>query len=83
MKGKFAVAPLPGDAGKPGASSLGGHNAAISAYSDHKATALDFLKFLESDESQRFFVTQASNAPALQALYDDPALSRRLRTCRC
>jgi multiple sugar transport system substrate-binding protein len=77
VKGKFAVAPLPGDAGKPGASSLGGHNAAISAYSAHKATALDFLKFLESDESQRFFVTQASNAPALQALYDDPALVKK------
>ena len=77
VKGKFAVAPLPGDSGKPGASSLGGHNAAISAYSAHKATAFDFLKFLESDESQRFFVTQASNAPALQALYDDPALIKK------
>ena len=50
VKGKFAVAPLPGDAGKPGASSLGGHNAAISAYSAHKATAFDFLKFLETEE---------------------------------
>jgi multiple sugar transport system substrate-binding protein len=77
VKGKFAVAPLPGDAGKPGASSLGGHNAAISAYSAHKASAFDFLKFLETEESQRWFVTQASNAPALQALYDDPALVKK------
>src|SRR6478609_6228227 len=39
VKGKFAVAPLPGnDASTPGASSLGGHSAGISAYSDHKAT---------------------------------------------
>jgi multiple sugar transport system substrate-binding protein len=75
VKGKFDVAPLPGEsAGKPGASSLGGHNAAISAYSDHKATALDFLKFLETEETQKWFVTQGSNAPALAALYDDPAL---------
>jgi multiple sugar transport system substrate-binding protein len=73
VKGKFAVAPLPGESG-PGASSLGGHNAAISAYSDHKATAIDFLKFLQTEESQKWFVTQASNAPALAALYDDPAL---------
>ena len=50
VKGKFAVAPLPGTSG-PGASSLGGHNAAMSAYSGHKATAFDFLKFLESDET--------------------------------
>ena len=77
VKGKFAVAPLPGDAGKPGASSLGGHNAAISAFSAHKATAFDFLKFLETEESQRWFVTQASFAPALQALYDDPALIKK------
>ena len=73
VKGKFAVAPLPGESG-PGASSLGGHNAAISAYSDHKATAVDFLKFLQTEETQKWFVTQASNAPALAALYDDPAL---------
>ena len=76
VKGKFAVAPLPGDSG-PGASSLGGHNAAISAFSAHKASAFDFLKFLETEESQRWFVTQASNAPALQALYDDPALVKK------
>jgi multiple sugar transport system substrate-binding protein len=73
VKGKFDVAPLPGDSG-PGASSLGGHNAAISAYSDHKATASDFLKFLQTEESQRWFVTDGSNAPAMAALYDDPAL---------
>ena len=77
VKGKFAVAPLPGDAGKPGASSLGGHNAAISAYSAHKATAFDFVKFLETEETQRWFVTQGSNAPSLASLYDDPALVKK------
>jgi len=76
VKGKFAVAPLPGESG-PGASSLGGHNAAMSAYSAHKATAFDFLKFLESEETQRFFVTQGSNASALTALYDDPELVKK------
>jgi multiple sugar transport system substrate-binding protein len=76
VKGKFAVAPLPGDSG-PGASSLGGHNAAISAFSAHKASAFDFLKFLETEESQRWFVTQGSNAPALLSLYDDPALVKK------
>jgi multiple sugar transport system substrate-binding protein len=75
VKGKFDVAPLPGvSAGDPGTSSLGGHNAAISTYSDHKATALDFVKFLLTEETQKGFVTQASNAPALAALYDDPAM---------
>jgi multiple sugar transport system substrate-binding protein len=77
VKGKFGVAPLPGESGKPGASSLGGHNAAISAYSAHKATAFDFLKFLETEETQRWFVTQGSNASALASLYDDPALVKK------
>jgi multiple sugar transport system substrate-binding protein len=77
VKGKFGVAPLPGESGKPGASSLGGHNAAISAYSAHKATAFDFVKFLETEETQRWFVTQGSNAPALASLYDDPALVKK------
>jgi multiple sugar transport system substrate-binding protein len=77
VKGKFAVAPLPGTSG-PGASSLGGHNAAISVYSAHKATALDFVKFLVSEDRQTFFATKGSLAPSLAALYDDPALIKKL-----
>jgi len=73
VKNTFGMAPLPGATG-PGASSLGGHNAAISVYSKHKATAADFLKYLTSEEQQKFFVTQGSLAPVLTALYDDAAL---------
>jgi multiple sugar transport system substrate-binding protein len=76
VKGKFAVAPLPGESG-PGASALGGHNTAMSAYSAHKATAYDFLKFLLEEQQQRWFVTQGSLAPSLQSLYDDPALVKK------
>ena len=73
VKDTFGMAPLPGTTG-PGASSLGGHNAAISVYSKNKATAADFLKFLTSVEQQKAFVSQGSLAPVLTALYDDPAL---------
>jgi len=73
VKDTFGMAPLPGASG-PGASSLGGHNAAISVYSKHKATAADFLKFLVSDEQQKAFVTQGSLAPVITSLYDDAAL---------
>jgi multiple sugar transport system substrate-binding protein len=49
----------------------------MSAYSAHKATAFDFLKFLLNEEQQRWFVTQGSLAPSLQSLYDDPALIKK------
>jgi multiple sugar transport system substrate-binding protein len=78
VKDKFGIAPLPGDSGKPGASSLGGHDAAISAYSAHKATAFDFVKFFTSEETGRYFALQGSLAPVLGALYDDPALVKKL-----
>jgi multiple sugar transport system substrate-binding protein len=43
--GKFGVVALPGMNG-PGSSSLGGANLAISAYSQHQRTALDFISYL-------------------------------------
>ncbi len=79
VKNTFGVAPLPGMGSKvPGASSLGGHNAAISVYSDHKATAHDFLEFLLSNETQKFYATQGSLAPTRSALYSDPTLIKKL-----
>jgi multiple sugar transport system substrate-binding protein len=77
VKDKFGIAPLPGDSG-PGASTLGGHDAAISAYSAHKATAFDFLKFWASEETGRYFATQGSLAPVLSSLYADPTLVKKL-----
>jgi multiple sugar transport system substrate-binding protein len=78
VKDKFGIAPLPGDAGKPGASTLGGHDAAISQFSAHKATAFDFIKFWTSEETGRYFATQGSLAPVLSSLYDDPTLIKKL-----
>jgi multiple sugar transport system substrate-binding protein len=76
VAGKFDIAPLPGPKGV-GASSLGGHSVAISTYSKYKATALDFLKFVESPEVQSYNLTQGSNAPVLSSLYEDPALVKK------
>ncbi|MBG0738241.1 ABC transporter substrate-binding protein [Paeniglutamicibacter antarcticus] len=77
VKDTFGVAPLPGKDG-PGASSLGGHNMAISAYSKHKATALDFVNFMTSEESGKFYATQGSLAPVMASLYTDPDLVKQL-----
>ncbi|HAG60336.1 MAG TPA: ABC transporter substrate-binding protein [Arthrobacter bacterium] len=77
VKDTFGMAPLPGKSG-PGASSLGGHNMAVSVYSQHKATAKDFLTFMTSEETEKFYATQGSLAPVLGSLYDDPALVSKL-----
>ncbi|WP_026556213.1 ABC transporter substrate-binding protein [Arthrobacter sp. 35W] len=77
VKDTFGIAPLPGKDG-PGASSLGGHNLAVSVYSKNKATAKDFLAFMTSEETEKFYATQGSLAPVLTSLYDDPALVAQL-----
>jgi multiple sugar transport system substrate-binding protein len=78
VKDKFGIAPLPGVGGQPGASSLGGHDAAVSAFSDHKATARDFVEFLTNEETEKFYATQGSLAPTRGSLYDDQALVKQL-----
>ncbi|KHL04792.1 ABC transporter substrate-binding protein [Sinomonas humi] len=79
VKDTFGIAPLPGMTdGKPGASSLGGHNVAMSVYSKHKATALDFMKFMTSAETEQFYATQGSLAPVLSSLYTNPTLTAKL-----
>ena len=77
VKDVLGMTALPGKEG-PGASSLGGHSAAISVYSKNKATALDFVKFLVAEEQQKFFATQGSLAPVLGALYEDQELVSKL-----
>lgn len=77
VKDVLGMAALPGKSG-PGASSLGGHNLAVSVYSKNKATSLDFLKFMTSEETEKFYATQGSLAPVLGSLYDDQALVAKL-----
>ncbi|QDQ98848.1 ABC transporter substrate-binding protein [Tomitella fengzijianii] len=75
VQGKFAVAPIVGENG-PGASTLGGYNLAINANSKAKSTALDFIRFIESPESQMSFAENAF-PPVLASIYDDPALAEQ------
>lgn len=75
VKDKFAVAPLPGKDGV-GASTLGGYNNAINVNSEHKATARDFIAFLQGEQTQRAFM-EASFPPVLASVYDDTALEEQ------
>jgi len=76
VAGKFGVAVLPGQDG-PGVSVLGGANLAISAFSQHPATALAFVRFLTSLPSERRILVDAALPPVWSRLYGDPALIRR------
>jgi multiple sugar transport system substrate-binding protein len=71
VAGKFGIAPIPGAKG-PGASSLGGHNLALSSSSRNKATALDFMHFMTNEQSARLKLEKASLAPVFTNLYDEP-----------
>jgi multiple sugar transport system substrate-binding protein len=74
--GKVGVTTLPGPGG-PGSSSLGGSNLAVSAFSQHQATALAFIKFLTSLSSEREVLIDSALPPVWTRLYRDRALIRR------
>jgi multiple sugar transport system substrate-binding protein len=76
VAGKFAVAPLPGLDG-PGRSTLGGHNYGISKFTKNKKSALEFVKFMASEERQRQNLEATSQAPTWASLYDEPALTAK------
>ncbi len=74
--GKFGIEPLPGFNGA-GSSSLGGLNFAISKFSKHQQSALDFIKFASTREQQKAAATLSSNPPVRADLYDDPAMVKQ------
>jgi multiple sugar transport system substrate-binding protein len=76
VAGRVGVTTLPGPRG-PGSSSLGGANLAVSAFSQHPATALAFIKFLTSMPSERQILFDASLPPVWTQLYGDPAMIRK------
>jgi multiple sugar transport system substrate-binding protein len=74
---KFAVAPLPGITVTPGVSSLGGHSLGIAKNVENKGTALDFVKFMTSAETQKASALATSSSPVLESLYADPDLVKK------
>jgi multiple sugar transport system substrate-binding protein len=73
--GKVGVAPLPGPDGA-GSSSLGGANLAISAFSQHQQTALNFIKYMTDQANEKEMLEQGSFPPVWTQLYTDKSLWR-------
>src|SRR5215203_422794 len=76
VNGKFDVAPLPGIT-QPVVSSLGGANLGIAKNAESKGTAVDFLKFMASEESEKSDTLATSNAPVLESVYSDPDVLKK------
>jgi len=74
--GKFGVAALPGPDGM-GSSALGGANLAISAYSQHQQTALNFIKYMTNLDNERQMLEQGWFPPVWTKLYTDKSLISR------
>ncbi|MEV5706668.1 ABC transporter substrate-binding protein [Actinoallomurus sp. NPDC052274] len=73
VAGRFDVAPLPGRIG-PGTSTLGGNNVAISAFSKHKKTALDFIRYVTGADAEKIFGLGSAYPMSRLALYSDRAV---------
>jgi multiple sugar transport system substrate-binding protein len=71
--GKFGIVALPGLDGT-GSSSLGGANLAISAYSQHQRTALNFIKYMTDLTNERQMLEQGSFPPVWTQLYTNKSL---------
>lgn len=74
LKGKWAIAPLPADT-KGSVSMAGGSSLAISADSQHKAAAKDFIKYLTDPAGQADWFTRTNDLPAARAAWNTGKLA--------
>ncbi len=74
VAGQVGVTALPSFPGHESVSTLGGYQYAISAHSTRPRDAWTFIAYMTSPEMQRHFAVKGRLAPALRALYDDPAV---------
>ena len=70
----FGVCPLPTFTGAASEKSsvVGGAILSIPKFSTHQTEALNLIKFLGDKVAQEFELTNVSNFPALESVYDDP-----------
>jgi len=80
IREQFDIAPLPTFTGEGTISALGGFNNAVSAFSDNKEMAKEFVVWASTDEEvQTMMATEASLPPTRESVYqdlaDDPVMS--------
>ncbi len=71
VKGKFDVAPLPGEQPGQGVATLGGWQLAVSKYSQHPEVAAEIALFMASADVQKMRAIKGSFNPTIISLYQD------------
>jgi trehalose/maltose transport system substrate-binding protein len=74
IKGRFAVAPLPHNEGIPSVAIIGGWELGVSAYSEHKEAATEYVRYLTSPEVQKWRAIVGSYTPSIPIVAQDPAV---------
>ena len=69
-------APLPHFAGMPATSVYGGWNLMVSQFSTKKAAAMEFVRFLQTEEAQKMMFETGGYIPVNAAIYRDSAYLR-------
>jgi multiple sugar transport system substrate-binding protein len=77
VQGKTGVAPVPGPRENTRTSTLGGFHIGVSAFSDAKDAAKEFVKFVTSFASQKEMVLSLGWNPGRQDLYREGELLRK------
>ncbi|HSE09927.1 MAG TPA: ABC transporter substrate-binding protein [Nocardioidaceae bacterium] len=79
VRENFDIAPLPTFTGEGTISALGGFNNAVSAFSDNKEAAKDFVVWAATNEEVQSMLAEDAVPPTMQAVYDqfadDPVMS--------
>jgi multiple sugar transport system substrate-binding protein len=79
IAGKFDIAPLPTFTGEGTISALGGFNNAVSAFSDNKEAAKEFVVWASTNEEVQTLLGKSSLPPTMESVYenlqDDPVMA--------
>lgn len=76
VAGKFDVTTLPsGGEGNTSAATLGGWNLAVSTYSEDQEAAIELVRWLTSEEMQKYRAIRLASLPTVVSLYDDAEIA--------
>jgi multiple sugar transport system substrate-binding protein len=72
---QYAVAPIPGPDGSPGASFVGGGNLAVFNESDNSENAWKYVSWLTEPDVQQAFYEEVGSLPSVQSAWESGALA--------